>query len=433
MSRWPVNASPASQEKCDTGIDPFIGRMWWMNVWWTNSNPRLIFSYYLAAVVESGGMPLVTQSDPGSENYGIVNGHTMLRHLHDPSLVGTLQHRWMRQKKNVMPEIAWSQLRHRFTPGFENILDIGVENGWYDPDNLLEAHIFSFFLSVILFVLSDLFLFCFYPVAPARAGCIPQQNQQYCADKNKILPHGVPNDMFEHPQDYGILDFKIRVVPEHIQTVRELYAPTTHEVFQLVPPDFSTIITGIYGSLGSPPVSRKSCWDVYLALLTGLRQLDALYNTPVALDKKCGHTLTMAQDESPDGMELLPDLRPLRNGDNVVGAGGYYYMGGVNNINGAGLDTAQIEQLDKLEEKVDGVVPAPVVINHDEQKDANDPDADECWVIMRGGDDERVGRVRKPHGRHPVIVRGPLRPAITPRNRCAYHMPSAGPSGLPYV
>ena len=108
----------------------------------------------------------------------------------------------------------------------------------------------------------------------------------------------------------------------------------------LSPPDFSTIITSIYGSLGSPPVSRKSCWDVYLALLTGLRQLDALYNTPVALDEKWGHTLTMAQDESPDGMELLPDLRPLRNGDNVVGAGGYYYMGGVNN--GAGLSKSLV-------------------------------------------------------------------------------------------
>ena len=106
------------------------------------------------------------------------------------------------------------------------------------------------------------------------------------------------------------------------------------------PPDFSTIITSIYGSLGSPPVSRKSCWDVYLALLTGLRQLDALYNTPVALDEKWGHTLTMAQDESPDGMELLPDLLPLRNGDNVVGAGGYYYMGGVNN--GAGLSKSLV-------------------------------------------------------------------------------------------
>lgn len=83
-------------------------------------------------------MPLVTQSDPGSENYGIANAHTALRHLHDPSLAGTLQHRWMRQKKNVMPEITWSQLRRRFTPGFETLLQVGITNGWYDPGLLLD-------------------------------------------------------------------------------------------------------------------------------------------------------------------------------------------------------------------------------------------------------------------------------------------------------
>jgi hypothetical protein len=80
-------------------------------------------------------MPLVTQSDLGSENYGIANGHTMLRQLHDPSLVGTLQHRWRRHKKNVLPEICWSQLRRRWTPGFEDVLDNGVNRGWYDPSN----------------------------------------------------------------------------------------------------------------------------------------------------------------------------------------------------------------------------------------------------------------------------------------------------------
>jgi len=63
----------------------------------------------------------------------------VLRHWHDPSLSGTIQHRWMRQKKNVMPEIAWSQLRRRFTPGFENILQEGVNEGWYDMNRPLDA------------------------------------------------------------------------------------------------------------------------------------------------------------------------------------------------------------------------------------------------------------------------------------------------------
>lgn len=93
-------------------------------------------------------MPLVSQSDPGVENFGLANGHTLLRHWHDPSLKGTLQHRWMSEKKNVMPEIGWSQLRHRWTPGFEDILDVGVNNGWYDPNNLLQAYVHRRYLNI---------------------------------------------------------------------------------------------------------------------------------------------------------------------------------------------------------------------------------------------------------------------------------------------
>jgi len=139
------------------GIDPFPGVIHWIKVWWTNSNPKLILSYYLEVVQKSGrksdisrspkiflyfrltDMPLITQSDPGSENYGIANGHPALRHWHDPNLTGTIQHRWMRSKKNVKPEITWSQLRRRFTPGFEDLLEIGTTNGWYDTNRPLDC------------------------------------------------------------------------------------------------------------------------------------------------------------------------------------------------------------------------------------------------------------------------------------------------------
>lgn len=149
-----------------TGIDPFAGRIQWMKVWWTNKNPKLILSYYLEFIGSLGrelvfkfvivalprnlsfsnfmlliDMPLVTQSDPGSENYGIANAHTALRHWHDPNLAGTLQHRWMRDKKNVMPEITWSQLRRRFTPGFEDMFELGVINDWYDHSDPLDVYV----------------------------------------------------------------------------------------------------------------------------------------------------------------------------------------------------------------------------------------------------------------------------------------------------
>lgn len=37
------------------GLDPFTGRFLWLEIWWTNSNPRLILSYYLDAVEREGG------------------------------------------------------------------------------------------------------------------------------------------------------------------------------------------------------------------------------------------------------------------------------------------------------------------------------------------------------------------------------------------
>ncbi len=77
-------------------------------------------------------MPLTTQSDPGTENVGIANAHTVLRQMHDPRLEGTLQHRTMRDKKNVMPEIVWSQLRRRWAPGFETIIQKGFVHDWCD-------------------------------------------------------------------------------------------------------------------------------------------------------------------------------------------------------------------------------------------------------------------------------------------------------------
>jgi len=81
---------------------------------------------------------MITQSDPGTENVGIANAQTLLRQMHNPTLEGFVQHRWMRTKKNIMPEIAWSQLCRRFTPGFEALLEEGVDAGWYDSDNMLQ-------------------------------------------------------------------------------------------------------------------------------------------------------------------------------------------------------------------------------------------------------------------------------------------------------
>lgn len=84
---------------------------------------------------------LVTQSDPGGENYGIARPHTVIRQHLDQSLVGSIQHRWMRKGMNVKPEIKWGTFRRQFSPGFEGLLDQALVLGWYRPEDKLHMYV----------------------------------------------------------------------------------------------------------------------------------------------------------------------------------------------------------------------------------------------------------------------------------------------------
>ena len=122
------------------GIDPYPSQFAWLKVWWCNRNPRLLMNYYLEAACKVGGMfpvallifelrraclgiPLLTMSDPGSENNGIANIHTMMHHQLDPSLCDTLQDLFCHNKTNIKSEIGWSQFRAQCAPGFEDLFD----------------------------------------------------------------------------------------------------------------------------------------------------------------------------------------------------------------------------------------------------------------------------------------------------------------------
>lgn len=70
----------------------------------------LIFAYEVPI-----GIPIITQSDPETENHGVANAHTVMCHCLDPSLTGTLQY----------------------------ILEQGVQSGWYNVSQLLLTYLFS--------------------------------------------------------------------------------------------------------------------------------------------------------------------------------------------------------------------------------------------------------------------------------------------------
>ncbi|KAJ6483315.1 hypothetical protein C8R45DRAFT_931926 [Mycena sanguinolenta] len=121
----------------------------------------------------------------------------------------------------------------------------------------------------------------------------------------------------------------------------------------------------------------ESCWNIYLDLLSCFHTLDAVYNVPEEIDAKWGYALTIARDNCAKEIDLRPNRRPLRNEDAVIGADGFYYMGGVNN--GEGLDSYQLADLDQmLNEDEPGV----------ENQDDEDPNEE---IIAWFSDDEYAG------------------------------------------
>ncbi|KAJ8481657.1 hypothetical protein ONZ45_g15236 [Pleurotus djamor] len=236
----------------------------------------------------------------------------------------------MKEKKNVYPEISWSQLRRRFTPGFEDILDHGVQEGWYDIGDTVHKLTFRWLFTPWLQVELDAYR--------SRIN-----NSKKRRDKNKILPHGVPDHMSEFPELYGALDFKVTVEQAAIERARELYAPRDHPVFQLVPQSFEAIIVTGYESLGSPTITRKNIWSVYRTLV------DYVYAVQDAEDHS-GETLAGWSSEIEDVQEREVANAEIDTLTELVDAGersdGSYYMGGVGG--GAGLEDHHENQLDQM-------------------------------------------------------------------------------------
>ncbi|KAG1810715.1 hypothetical protein EV424DRAFT_1542835 [Suillus variegatus] len=309
-----------------TGIEPFLGRIMWIRNLAMSDMPFVNTS--LTQVLD---MLLITQSDLGSENYGIANAQTLLRQRYDPTLQGTLQHRWMCMKKNVMPEITWSQLRRRFTPGFENLLDEGVIEGWYDSVDTLQMMIFHW---------------VFIPWLQQELDAYRDRvnNSAKRRDRNKVLPHGVPTLIYHSPEDFGALDFKVSIDREGIDYVHNVYINASNPiqsgasfvplcvavstpVFDLVPPMLGNFIEHCYDAMGRPALAENPHPNL---LLTRTENEGAATS---ALTLISGHA-DLPFNEEPDDM---------------------YYMGGVRG--GLGLGDSHVHNLNALAELDEPDVP----------------------------------------------------------------------------
>ena len=164
------------------------------------------------------GVLIITQSNPGTENYGVANTHTLIWHRLDQDLTDTLQHCFAHGHNNILSEIKWSVFWQDFAPGFEDILQDGVNCGWYNINNPLQKYIQS--TSVLTRTLLTLcFRLLFWWIANPwlqveidkwvnfKNKSVPQAMQ------HKLMPCGIPHLIHLNPSHFNSLDFKVFTSP----------------------------------------------------------------------------------------------------------------------------------------------------------------------------------------------------------------------------
>ena len=96
--------------------------------------------------------------------------------------------------------------------------------------------------------------------------------------------------------------------------MQQEWAPLDDPVFQLTPTSFHNQANDHYASLGRPAISRGTFWDIYKSLLACFRQ--GLVDVTIEKDFNLANL-----GANQDTMDLLPGLREMRVGDEVVGDG----------------------------------------------------------------------------------------------------------------
>ncbi|KAI9459395.1 hypothetical protein BJY52DRAFT_1223027 [Lactarius psammicola] len=182
-----------------------------------------------------GGIPLITQSDPGTE-----------------TIDGSSKH------GNIKPEIHWSVFRRDWAVGFQALLDEWVDSGYYDIRDPLECLVFRF---------------VFIPFIQREVDAWVHQHNwtKRRSDQKKVLPNGIPMIILQKPHKWKAADYKISVPPETLNEIEKKYAPPDDPVFELVPHVFAVHANTVWTAMGSPQPQFHNAWEIYLHIRDALR------------------------------------------------------------------------------------------------------------------------------------------------------------------
>lgn len=140
--------------------------------------------------------------------------HTHIRHALDPTLAGTIQHNWKRGHMNIKPEQMWWRFRRTWVGGFEELLEKGIQQQWYNNVNVTDKYVLQCLCGPKLTEHCDRLVFCWLAIPWLQkeldSYVYNHNTSRRRASRRKILPNGIPDVMFENPESVHARDFKVK-------------------------------------------------------------------------------------------------------------------------------------------------------------------------------------------------------------------------------
>ena len=138
---------------------------------------------------------------------------------------------------------------------------------------------------------------------------------------------------------------KVKVEPEAIHYIEQLYTPPDNPIFELVPATFAHYTQMMYDNMGSPAITGETVWDVYRELVQCLEELQDAMEYADYMDCIDQWEVNEELMEGPQaGVDDASEPPyPLIKDQNLWGGydnpreDGTVYLGGVNGGDGLGM------------------------------------------------------------------------------------------------
>ncbi|XP_019634936.1 PREDICTED: uncharacterized protein LOC109477911 isoform X2 [Branchiostoma belcheri] len=179
-------------------IDGYSRRIMWLKVGPTNKDPKIVASFYLDAVCQLGGCPLIVRSDPGSENVVVAAIQCTFRARDADEHAGPKSHQYGKSVHNQRIEAFWSHLKPRLRWWIEVFQGL-VDDGDFEVGNCIHTWCLQY---------------CLMPIVAQDLDTFAQDwnDRRIPPHHSALVPAGRPNVLHFLPEQTGGED-QLQVVP----------------------------------------------------------------------------------------------------------------------------------------------------------------------------------------------------------------------------